>query len=172
MKVFRLVIIAGHGLIGPGPADPGGTGKGGTEAAWTARAAEAIASACRAAGIEAAVDEVGASLDRSSDADGVAPDLILYVHGDIGAGGIFYYPNSLRGIALANQIGAELRTILPSLTVREASGGFPRAYALLGRTKAPAVLLELCDQRSPESVGRLLERLDDVAGAVARGLTA
>lgn len=168
---MRLVIIPGHGLIGPGAADPGGTGKGGSEYPWTATAAEAIASACRAAGHEVGLDEVSSSLDRSADADTVAPDLVLYVHGDVGSGGVFYFPGSSHGYALATQIGARLCSSLPYLAVRGASaGGYPRANALLARTRAPAVLLELCDQRDPASVSQLMAHLQDVAAAVAQAL--
>ena len=103
--------------------------------------------------------------------DSIAPDLVLYVHGDVGAGGVFFYPNSARGITYANLIGRELYPILPSIAVKTAtSSAYPRAYGLLARTTAPAVLLELCDQRSAASVTHLHERLPDVAAAVARGL--
>ena len=171
MPVVRVVIIPGHGLIGPSTPDPGGQGAGGSEYAWTSTAAELIAGACRSAGLEVAVDEVGASLHRSADADSIAPDLVLYVHGDVGAGGVFFFPDSARGITYANLLGRELYPILPSIAVKTAtSSAYPRAYGLLARTTAPAVLLELCDQRSAASVTHLHERLPDVAAAVARGL--
>jgi N-acetylmuramoyl-L-alanine amidase len=168
---MRIVVIPGHGLIGVGAPDPGGTGGGGAENAWTQRAALAVVGALLGAGHEVGLISAGSSVARSALADTIGADLVLYLHGDVGAGGVFYYPSSAHGQPLAVRLASALDEVLPGLAVKAAtSAGYPRAFGLLGRTVAPAVLLELCDQRSPESVARIVGHLDLIAAAVVRAL--
>lgn len=169
---MRLAIIAGHGLIGPGHQDPGGTGPAGAEADWTADFAEHLSIALRAMNHEVGVETLGSSLDRSADADGIRPDLILYLHGDEGQGGVFHFPGSPLGLRYATLLCHELVQVLPTLQVHSASvGGYPRANALLARTQAPAVLLELVDERKADAVHHLLDQRDAVVAAIVTALT-
>lgn len=168
---MRVVVVSGHGLIGPGAPDAGGCGAGGCEADWTANLTDRITVALREAGHEAGGVEVGPSTARSKLADTIAPDLILYVHGDIGVPAVYYFPGSQPGRAMAEDLQEALCTVLPGLRLQAATpSGFPRAHDLLARTRAPAVLLELVDQRDVAGVEQLEAKLDAVARAVASGL--
>lgn len=165
---MRIVLIPGHGLVGPGPADPGGCGPVTCEADWTITLCDLLAPRLRHYGHEVVAAEVGTAAQRSRAADAVQPDLVLYVHLDMGHGGVFHFPGSVRGADWA----ARLAHLLPeplSNDLRVATeAAYPRAHWLLSQTKAPAVLLELVDLRNAQSTTWLTTHLPEVVEAIAQ----
>lgn len=168
----RIVVISGHGLIGPGAPDPGAGVQPHTEASWTADLADRVTVQLRKLGHEAGGVEVGTSTQRLQLADAINPDLVLILHGDAGLPAIYSYPGSARGAEGAEALWTALAEVFPwRVSLRKTSpDGYPRAHGLLARGKAPAVLLELVDQRDASDVEWLVARLDLVAEAIARGV--
>lgn len=165
-----VVVVNGHGKIGPGQEDPGGQGAGGSEAEWVQDFTLNLTTQLRHDGHAAYAEMVGPSMDRSLDADVVQPDLIIYVHGDVGRGGVFYFPGSSKGHLYATSIFANFANLLPIRLEAASEDGYPRAYSLLARTKAVAVLLELCDQRNKTEVDFVKSHFDLISKAVSKAL--
>lgn len=169
---MRIAVIPGHGLIGTGSPDPGGQGAGGAESQWTADLADLLTLALRRRGHEAGGVDLGRSSARSALAETVGPHLVLYIHGDVGHGGVFHFPGSAQGAAHAARLAAAVPAELGTGRVLAASaGGYPRANGLLAQVAAPAVLLELVDQRRADTCIWLRQHLADVAELLARALT-
>ena len=166
---MRIVVISGHGLTGPGAPDPGAGVTPHTEASWTADLADRVTVRLRALGHEAGGVEVGTSTQRLALADAIHPDLVLILHGDAGLPAVYSYPGSVAGNAAAEALWKGVADTFPwRVSLRKTSpDGYPRAHGLLARGRAPAVLLELVDQRSVEDVAWLTDRLDQVADAIA-----
>ena len=166
-----IAVWPGHGWKTPGQRDPGArSALGPSEADWTARLGRRLAVALEARG-PVLLLEAGSYSDRAALADGAGSQLVLHLHGDVGPARIYHYPGSAEGQRLARLMAAALGPVLGELPVTPATvGGYPRANGLLARTRAPAVLLELVDQRGIEALQLLLERLDQVAVAIAGAL--
>lgn len=165
---MRIIVIPGHYLIGSGAPDPGGCGEAGCEADWTTDLCDAMTVALRRRGHEAAGAELGTAAERSRDADAMGAELVLYVHGDVGRGGVFHFPGSSQGLRWATRLAAVVPPELGTRRIISAThSGYQRANWLLAQTRAPAVLLELVDQRDPKATTWLRAHLAEVGEALA-----
>lgn len=169
---MRIVIISGHGLIGTGAPDPGAGIGADVENAWTADLADRLTMRLRAHGHEAGGIEIGSSGERTALADRVHPDLVVYLHGDVGSPAVYHYPKSERGASASLAVWGAIKDVTPWAMLRRAAekASYPRANGLLGWGEAPAVLIELVDQRRHEDVAWLLANLDGLAEAIACGV--
>lgn len=172
---MRIVVVGGHGWKRPGERDPGAIGPAGGEADWTCDLARRVVDHLRALGCEEVEDIcLGPNSDRAEYADDVHADLVVYLHGDTGEPRIYSYPGSARGLAAATAIAQGLAWAELPWPVRRAetsAATVERAHGLLAMTKAPAVLVELVDQRDGLAVRWLRDHLDDVARSIAEGVT-
>lgn len=174
-----IVVVRGHGQK-LNRFDPGAGSGDATpvyESDWTDDATRWIVSALRALGFEADDVLVGENSTRADYADSVGASLILHVHGDTGTPAIYYWAKddakySIAGHDAAQRVADALNIILPwRVTARPATvAAVPRAHGLLGLTNAPAILLELVDQRDETAVAWLRAHLGLVGLAIARSL--
>lgn len=168
---MRVFINPGHAPNGN--PDPGACGNGLRECDVTASVGKLVAKYLEAAGVGTRLLQSDSLSEVSSTANAWGSDLFVSIHCNSAASDratgteTFCYYESTKGRVLASCIQRQIVDAVGTVDRGVKEAGFH----VIRATDCPAVLVELAFINNPTDAAVLRDRQDDLARAIARGVT-